>query len=587
MTQHFRMKQKVISAIVLSTFTTCINAVYAAPVLTPTLLPATVMPERSSNNLATAPASTPQSLPPLPAQKNQPAPNALGASATKIKFKLNKVILQGNTVYTQAQLETLYHDKLNKIITVAELQEIVQSVTNYYRNNGYILTRAVLPPQHVAGGIVYIQVIEGYVDHVNIVGVPKGAKPLLQQYGDKIASQRPLQIKQMEHYLLLVNQVPGVQVKAVLEASKTNKGASDLNLVAETKTISGYASYDNYGTRYIGPNELTVGIEFDSIFRSGDSTQLNATRTTRPQELKFIEGLYSMPIGTEGARLIFSANQALTRPSYILRPLKIDGDAFTVYAMLQYPLIRTRTQNLTADATANYIDSKVLTLDPGLPLYTDHLRTLRFGLNYDLSDSWYGSNSASAHVEQGLEILGATPISRSTSGFTSRFGGSGHFTKMEVMLSRLQQFGASRYSAYLLIKGQYSLEPLLATEQFGFGGAQAALGRGYDSAEIIGDRGLAGSFELRMNLTPEKPLLQAAQLYMFYDAGVIWNAKNVVDQLKKQSATSAGVGSRFYFTKNLSGNLLWAQPLTRQVDALTIIGDGHQPRVFFSLTASG
>jgi hemolysin activation/secretion protein len=337
MTQHFRMKHKVISAILLGTFTTCINA---APTITPTRLPSSVLPERAIDNLATQPLSTPRSLPPLPAAKNQQAQNALGASATKIKFKLNKVVLQGNKVYSEAQLHPLYAAKLNKIITVAELQEVVQSVTNYYRNNGYILTRAVLPPQHVAGGIVYIQIIEGYIDKVNVVGAPKGAKPLLQQYGDKIASQRPLQIKQMEHYLLLVNQIPGVQVKAVLEASKTNKGASDLNLVTEIKNISGYVSYDTYGTRYIGPNEMTAGIEFDSIFRSGDSTQFNITRTTRPQELKFVQGLYSMALGTEGARLTFSANQALTRPAYILRPLKIDGDAFTLYAMLQYPLIR-------------------------------------------------------------------------------------------------------------------------------------------------------------------------------------------------------------------------------------------------------
>lgn len=584
MRKYFEARQKVVSAVLLGTFTTCISPVYA---ITPTTLPPSAMPERSSDRLATQPTAVPAALAPLPKRPEEQAPNPLGASATKIKFKLNKIILQGNTVYTQAQLSTLFAKKVGNIITVAELQEIVQSVTNYYRNNGYILSRAVLPPQHVANGIVYIQVIEGYVEHVNVVGVPKGAKPILQQYGEKISKLRPLQIKDMEHYLLLVNQVPGVQVKAVLEPSKTNKGASDLNLSAETKTVNGYVSYDNYGTRYIGPTEVSAGIEFDSIFRSGDSTQVNVSRSTRPQQLKFIQGTYNMAVGSEGARLIFSANQALTRPGYVLTPIKIDGDAFTAYTMLQYPLIRTRTQNLTVDSSFNYLDSKVLTLDPGLPLYTDHLRTLRFGANYDLADSWYGSNSASAHVEQGLEILGATPIYKSTSGFTSRFGGSGHFTKMEMQLSRLQQFGASRYSAFAIMKGQYSLEPLLASEQFGFGGVQSGLGRGYDSAEIIGDRGLSGSIELRMNVTPGKALLQAAQLYAFYDAGVIWNVKNVVDQLRKQSATSTGIGSRFYFTKNVSGNLLWAQPLTRKVDALTIIGDGRQPRVFFSLTASG
>jgi hemolysin activation/secretion protein len=90
-----------------------------------------------------------------------------------------------------------------------------------------------------------------------------------------------------------------------------------------------------------------------------------------------------------------------------------------------------------------------------------------------------------------------------------------------------------------------------------------------------------------MNIIPERYLLQAAQLYMFYDSGVIWNAKDVADQNTKQSATSTGLGSRFYFTKNLTGNLLVAQPLTKPVAALVTIGDGRQPRVFFSITASG
>ena len=562
------------------------TTLFAIPLAPAQLLPSSVLPERASSNLATQPSTTQGTLPPLPKAKPQAATNALGPAATKIKFKLVKVELKGNTVYSTETLAKLYKDKINAVITVAELQEIVQSITNYYRNDGYVLSRAILPPQHVANGTVIIQVVEGYIDHVTVIGAPHGAKPLIQRMGDKIAAQRPLQIKVMEHYLLIANSVPGVQVKAVLEPSKTNIGASGLNLVTQTKTFSAYASYDNYGTRYIGPNEATIGGEMESIFLPGDSTSVTFSRTTRPQELKFAQGSYNMAVGTKGARLTFSMNQARTLPGFILTPLKINGDAFTLYSMLQYPLIRTRSQNLTLDTTFNYIDSKVTTLQQAFPLYDDHLRTFRIGVNYDISDSWYGSNSFGAHVETGLDILGATPISRSETGFTSRFGGSGHFTKFELLGSRLQQFGNTRYSAFFIVKSQWSCEPLLATEQFGFGGAQQALGRGYDAAEIIGDRGLAGSAELRMNVMPNRLLLQAAQLYVFYDAGVIWNARNVVDQLKKQSATSAGVGSRLFFTPHISGNLLWAQPLTRPVDALSIIDDGRQPRVFFSLTAS-
>ncbi|MES2217439.1 MAG: ShlB/FhaC/HecB family hemolysin secretion/activation protein [Pseudomonadota bacterium] len=585
MIKNVRTLGKFFSLLLFVVITISTNYAIALPLAPAQLLPSSVLPERQSKDLS---PQAPQSntLPPLPKAKPQAAQNALGPAATKIKFKISTVNLKGNTVYSTAELSKLYKSKLGSVITVAELQDIVQSITNYYRNDGYVLSRAILPPQHVANGVVNIQIVEGYIDHVKVIGAPHGARPLIQRFGDQILLQRPLQIKRMEHYLLLANTIPGVQVKAVLEPSKTNIGASTLDLVTQTKTFSGYLSYDNYGTRYIGPNEVTTGGEVESIFLPGDSTSMTISRTTRPQELKFFLVGYNMAVGVQGARLSFSMNQARTLPGFVLAPLKINGDAFTFSTMLNYPLVKTRSQDLNLDATFNYIDSKVTTLQQAFMLYDDHIRSFRIGVNWDLSDTWYGSNNAGAHIEQGLDIFGATPISKSETGFTSRYGASGHFTKLELMYSRLQQLGATRYSVFFIAKTQWSCEPLLATEQFGFGGVQQALGRGYDSAEIIGDRGLAGSIELRMNVMPGRVLLQAAQLYMFYDAGVIWNARQVVDQLQKQSATSAGVGSRFFFTQNVTGNLVWAQPLTRQVDALALLGDGRQPRVFFSVTAT-
>jgi hemolysin activation/secretion protein len=558
----------------------------ATPTVTPNMLPGSVLPERAASNIAPPPVA-PKTLPPITRKNQRPA--SLGPVAEKIKFKLNKIILEDNHVYTNAQLETIYKNKIGTMISVAELQGIVQDITNYYRNNGYILTRAVLPPQHVADGVVRVKILEGYVDSVKVVGNPKGSKRLVASYGARITQMRPTQLKIMEKYLLLANEIPGVQVKAVLEPSKTNVGSSNLLLVTDSRTFSGFASYDNYGTRFIGPLQVSGGAELDSIFIPGDSTTINFARTTWGQQLNFFQIAYNMPVGTNGTRLIWSANRALTQPGMNLTPLKIMGEADTVSGQFQFPIIRSRSQNLTADASVNYIDSYVTTLQPSQQLYTDHLRTLRSGINYNLSDAFGGNNSAAAHLETGIPGIGGTTESTGnrTPVIVSRYGASNHFLKMDMQLSRLQTFGATRYSAFFQLQGQYALEPLLATEQFGFGGVQSALGRGYDPAEIIGDRGLAYSAELRMNVIPQRYLLQAAQLYMFYDSGVIWNLKDIQDQNTKESATSTGVGSRFYFTKNFTGNLLIAQPLTKQVAALQLIGDGRQPRVFFSITASG
>src|SRR5262245_32818405 len=68
-----------------------------------------------------------QVLPPVvtPAQK---APTPGGEQAKKIKFQLNGNILEGNCVYKSDQLLPLYKNKLHKVITVAELFEIVQNI---------------------------------------------------------------------------------------------------------------------------------------------------------------------------------------------------------------------------------------------------------------------------------------------------------------------------------------------------------------------------------------------------------------------------------------------------------------------------
>ena len=120
--------------------------------------------------------------------------------------------------------------------------------------------------------------------------------------------------------------------------------------------------------------------------------------------------------------------------------------------------------------------------------------------------------------------------------------------------------------------------------QFGFGGSQ--IGRGYDPAEILGDRGAAGSLELRLNAFPNYFIFQSAQYYVYYDIGAIWNIKNVANVKKKQSASSTGFGMRFAFSKLITGNVMYTQVLTKSIASETIIGQGRTPKIYFSLVAS-
>ncbi len=555
----------------------------AKPVLAidPGGLPGSVLPEQVGRAIRKQqPTQQSQVLPPvLSKKKAQPSP--LAAQAAKIKFVLNEIILKGNTTYSTAQLQTIYKDKLHKKISVADLFEIVQNITNFYRNNGYILSRAVLPPQHVKNGTVIIQIIEGYIGNVSVSGNPNGARCLVQAYGNRISACRPLQLSRMERYLLIANEIPGTQVRAVLAPSKKQVGAADLTLVTDNHEVTGYVSYDDYGTRYIGPQQMTASAALNSAITSGDTTRATFTKTPKGGELTYIDLNYNMAIWDEGERLLVGATRVQTHPLFVLQPTDIDGLNPNYYTTVYYPIIRTRSQSLTLRTGFNYLDSYVTTLNK--KLYTDHLRSFDLGASFNFADSWYGSNLISGDFRQGLPIWDYTDNTNPNTAQTSRPGGHGNYTKLALTISRLQALRGA-WSLYALVQGQYAFSALLASEQFTFGGSQ--IGRGYDVAELIGDKGAAASLELRYDLGIDKFYIQSLQLYAFYDAGVVWDYLFVGGVPRKQSATSAGLGVRFYATKYISGNFMWAQPLTKQVAAEQLIGDGWRPRTFFSVVAT-
>lgn len=543
-------------------------------------LPGSVLPEQVGKALSQSPdiMKRPKQLPVLTTP--EVAQTKLGEAAKKIHFQLNDIILEGNTVFTKAQLLPLYKNKLHKSIPVSDLFVIIQDITNYYRNNGYILSRAILPPQHVSRGVVHVRIIEGYIDKIEVAGNPHRAARIVKAYGKHISAVRPLQIKNMEHYLLLANQLPATRVKAVLSPSKTQTGAADLALVTDNRPFIGYISYDNYGTRYIGPQQITANLGITSFLISGDIAQGTYIKTPKGKELNYTDLNYNVPISSYGLRLILDRNRTHTDPLFVLQPTHTDGQTDNYSIAVIYPAVLTRTDSFNLRASFGFLNSTVKILE--FILYRDHLRPLDLGFTYSNADRFFGANVVAFDFWQGLPIFGATS-NTSPDAQTSRLDGHGNFTKVNLFLSRLQALPRNWY-LFGQFQGQYAFTPLLAAEQFAYGGSQ--LGRAYDVAELIGDRGIGASMELRYDYFPQSYNIQLIEFYAFYDAGIIWNILNVPGAPQKISATSAGFGARFFLTKVFSGNIMWAQPLSKQVAAEALIGKGWHPRVFFSVVAS-
>ena len=494
-----------------------------------------------------------------------------GSTAT---FELKGIKLEGATVYTEEQLQPLYANKLNTKITLDDLNQIAADVTAYYRNHGYILTRAIVPPQKESNGVFTLRIVEGFVNEVKLTGdVGKGNDDLLNAYADKIRNAKPLNSEKLERYLLLMEDLPGVEARAVLAPAANVQGATDVIITITRRSVEASASLDNRGSRYLGPEEATASLFLNNLVGRDDQTQLRVSNTIfNPSEMLFGEVRHTEPVGTEGTTIMFAANKVRTEPGDNLKPLDIVGDSGAFSVTATHPFIRSRRTNwfVTSDFTFRNVEVDTL----GASLYKDKTRVLTLGTSYDFVDNLAGINKLEANIGHGFNFdTGEGADAR------SRANGNTDFTKMTGRVTRVQPIYGP-FSLYGSASGQYAYQALLASEEFTIGGSE--YGSAYDSAEISGDSGVAARAELQYNQSVNNQYIQQYQIYTFYDIGKVWNRDAVTGtEDSEDSLSSAGIGARLNLLNSVTAGVEGAVPLTRDVAARD--GAGDDARVFFNL----
>jgi len=489
-----------------------------------------------------------------------------------LKFTLKGIELEGAKTFKAGTLEKLYADQIGTQVTLGTLNGIAAEITAYYRNKGYILTRAIVPPQRAEGGIVTIRIIEGYVSNVTVQG-DRADDALIQKYAEKIRASKPLDAKKLERYLLLMEDLPGVEARAVLQPSKTQQGASEVVVTLKRKMFDFSATLDNRGSRYLGPYQASANLFVNDAIGLDEQTQFRfANSIFQPDELVYGEIRHEEQLGSEGTKLLISANHVETEPGYSLEALDTEGDSTAFTVGLSYPITRSRQSNwfVNTDLTARNVSVDNFAGD----VYYDKTRVLNIGTAYDFLDSTSAINRMEANIAKGFN-LGADVDGQSQ----SRSTGKTSFEKISGRASRIQPISGP-WAVYGAITGQYALDPLLASEEMSLGGTE--FGSAYDSAEISGDSGIAGRAELQYNNSLESAFLSQYQLYTFYDIGKVWN-RNVVagTEAEEDSLSSTGLGARFNILDSLSGGVEGSVPLTRKVAAYG--DDGASPRLFFNL----
>jgi hemolysin activation/secretion protein len=150
-------------------------------------LPGTVLPgqiERQFEKLP-EPRAKPAEIR-VPDTRQKPPPNA-----DAVRFVLNRLTIDGVTVYPADTVRAAYERFLGKEVTLAEIYRIADTLTTRYRNDGYILSQVIVPAQAVEGGAMRLQAIEGYVADVRVEAGSAELRERVSRYAEKIKATRP------------------------------------------------------------------------------------------------------------------------------------------------------------------------------------------------------------------------------------------------------------------------------------------------------------------------------------------------------------------------------------------------------------
>ncbi len=492
--------------------------------------------------------------------------------AEDISVVLTKVMLDGVTAYDEATLAALYDDKIGQELSLVELFDIAQALEARYRSDGFILSRVVVPAQTIEDGVFRIEVIEGYIDAVTYVGEIGDARSVVEGYLNKLPSFRPVNIDDLERYLLLSNDVPGVVVRGVLQPSTEARGAAQLVINMERQPIDGFGRVDNRASEFTGPYQAIGSVGLNSFTGLGERSELTFLTALDFPENRYVGGSFEGRLGGEGLVARAFASYSEGEPGFTLDPLNVHSDALLVGADLSFPLLRGRQTSLWIKGGGEHYRSDLEVLNQDFT--EDRLWVAWLGLSADHRDQLQGANRADVKLRHGFDIFDA---SDSGDPLNSRRGADGSFTSLRLDLARLQRLSDS-VRLYLGAAFQYAFDPVLASEEFALGGL--AFGRGYDPAELTDDNGLAGTLELQIAPGLGLEYVENYHVYGFYDIGQVWDHGSSYGS--GQSLASLGFGARVAVTEWLQIDGEVAVPLTKSLSAAR--GNDEAAQFFFTVT---
>ncbi len=281
-------------------------------------------------------------------------------------------------------LDAAYDGYLNRELPLAVLCDIRAQANAILRSQGYLAT-VEIPEQNLSDGVADFGVVFGRLTGLRVRGDAGPSEGVVAAYLEKLTQQPVFNTKDAERYLLLADDLPGVDVRLSLRPAA---GGAPGDLTGEIAVVRQRGSIDlnvqNFGSKSIGRFGGLARFEAYDLTGLGDRTSIAIFSTLEFTEQQTAQLSHDFAIGSEGLRLGGQLTYSETSPDLNLAGVNLESETMLATVQASYPLKRSRQSSVFAFAGFDIVDQNVDFNN--VQLTRDRVRTLFARIGGDWTD---------------------------------------------------------------------------------------------------------------------------------------------------------------------------------------------------------
>ncbi len=488
-----------------------------------------------------------------------------GSLLSQIVFIVNEFRFVGNTVIDELELAKAAEPFTNREVYPEELEELRHKITVLYLDKGYINSGAVIRDQNIENGVIKIDIIEGSLTEINI----EGNNRLRSDYISKrimLGAGPPLNVNELQDKIKILTSNANIRrINAELKPGAT-PGKSYLDIkVDENHPQTLTFNLNNHRTPSVGAERLFLTTSYQNVTGISDQFDLTYGITKGDFEdfdlanLDDIEISYTVPLNSFDTTLELAFRRSDF--SVIEEPfadLNIESESENFSVTINHPVLKSYHEELILSLSAELRQSKTFLL--GRPFSfsvgTDDGRS-RVAV-FHLIQHWVKRSLSNVIAARSSFNFGIDAFHATKAGNTTR---DGKFMSWLGQFQYVQRLGSTANQLIFKSTVQWTDDELLSLEQFSLGGSGSI--RGYRENQLVRDKALVTSIELRFPILFDRRGKEILQLAPFLDYGRATNNGSGTHEFN--NLTSAGLGILFTPFEQLNCQLYWGYPF-REID---------------------